>query len=83
MSPPTRPKGDASLDFLMDFLSKELAELRRENREDHNRIWDALETRLTSHNGRIRKLEHWRAYLVGIGAGMAGGASWIVNKLFG
>ena len=45
-----------------------LRALREENTSDHAEI-KAL---LIAQNGRIRTLEQWRAYLIGIAAGVSG-----------
>ena len=42
-----------------------------------------IEDKVTAQNGRIGKLERWRAYIIGIAIGASGLTTGAILKLFG
>ena len=58
-------------DKLWSLMLGNMKTLREENAEAHTVIQDLLKAQ----NSRIRKLENWRVYLVGIAFGAAGAVS--------
>ena len=64
---------DKAWSLLLDTITT----LRAENAKAHG----VLEGLLVAQNGRIRNLENWRVYLVGIAFGAAGAVSLLVRAV--
>ena len=66
-------------DELFKIVLAELQEFRRENRAIHAEIFNKLQRQ----NDRIRHLEIWRGYLIGLASAIAAGISLVVSWAFG
>ena len=83
-----------SAEVLFQTVLSEMRDFRRENALQHESIQATITKRMESWNAaqdkrmnglesRTRGLENWRAYLLGIGAAVAVGASWLVSRFTG
>ena len=74
---------------VLDTVLGEIRGFREENAKEHENVIAMLSKRMNGIDGnvkeiqgRTRSLELWRAYILGIGAAVAVGASWLFNKVF-
>lgn len=71
--------GDTTSSQLIDIVNQNLQTLRQENKEAHQAIQNALDKQ----NGRLRKLEQWRSWMLGGMALLAFGLVLVVRFLSG
>jgi len=73
---------------ILEIVLAEMRQFRQENADQHHQILSMMDARNNNQDKRMngleartRALENWRAYLLGIGAAIAVGISWLVNRI--